>query len=1081
MSPFDGLGRLTPQPHSARSPTPCGSTPTRLAGTVLPTPRDESRLSYFSSGRNSPEVPSRSPEPIWYSASHGIRLPIRDIVQTPPPGVSSPLPWNAAVRYPLKAPEIPKAQSLERGTKLVDRVSGLVCSVLGVTKTHCKVRYEQETTWRRTASEGTTGSPSEEFPCRIEILPFERFNIWNSPQQEYHEHEDVDGDEDAIPVLECTSMHQVLHNFPNPPPPPKDPALWKVFLKQTETDSDDSESESSDAHKMIATPSYKLRHLRGQRFKGLAPALNCEQSKELSNFKKAARAAFGGSLVAAWRLSLDVRGNGAITFQNLVRGGRNFGFVGNYHKIWNELTCNDHSLSRSSGRKVTLAHLDPKAAEALSLFRQHVDKLDLTLEDFWEDTLDAAKTGRCASHKFLEGAANIGVPKKLAKEILKMIDLGQEGDVKFEELEIIGLRRRPVQAEKKLSHREAAILKDKEEKKRVKADFMGFLIRNYGNLVRAWRLGLDADGDGKLNFTEFCNACKRIGFRDKLRTLWRALDPHGNGNVGLQELDKEAVYELEKFCRHLEENYLTLDDVWERVLDSDKSGRCTEKEFLAACETLQWTGNAVRLFKWLDFGAAGKLTLEDCDFIGMKRRVEASMDAKQRIAERQARDRAEAEAMLGKFKFFLTQRYGNLLRAWRKELDPDGDGRLQFTEFCASCRAMNFQGNLKALWMSLDKKDTGFVQLEQLDPEAIRSLEDFQRLLKVFFTDLDTLWHSLLDDTATGRCYQEDFVKACKVLKYARQPQQLHKYLDIQNAGYITIQSLEALIDLPRATSKEDALRKAKETPGQARHTLNSILKTKFGSAPSHGWRHGFCKCASADHWSEFLDVEEFCSRCTELGFKGSLWQLWRDIQITGTENGLIKDTQEAQLKKPIARKTIAARLSRGGTRQLDNFLKQKSATQPPVEEDGKGDGGDSQIALLGRISLAHFLPEVHTELVNFKRAVLSKFDGAADLWSAMLQDWLKKDTPDAKLRKVEFVQAVRRVLRFTGDAELIFEACDLHREHHIRAQDLDFIQLDPTIMTPFYHFEANAADASGSSNVNSRNAAFKKARTLAF
>ena len=35
----------------------------------------------------------------------------------------------------------------------------------------------------------------------------------------------------------------------------------------------------------------------------------------------------------------------------------------------------------------------------------------------------------------------------------------------------------------------------------------------YGNLMRAWRKGLDLDGSGKLSFTEFCKALRDQGFR----------------------------------------------------------------------------------------------------------------------------------------------------------------------------------------------------------------------------------------------------------------------------------------------------------------------------------------------------------------------------------------------------------------------------------------------------------------------------------------------------------------------------------------------------------------------------------------
>ena len=362
---------------------------------------------------------------------------------------------------------------------------------------------------------------------------------------------------------------------------------------------------------------------------------------------------------------------------------------------------------------------------------------------------------------------------------------------------LLDLQHRGSAANPVLNVRERGRQEEAAAKKEALSDFYAFLSRRFCTRVAFWRQGLEAkNADAKVMFPEFCKACKRLGYRGKLKTLWRALDTNNVGYVTLGHIDKIADTGLDDFRSFLEDNFRTLDDAWERVFDSDKSGRCHESHFVASCKHLRYPGNALRVFRWLDVTGRRDLFVDDFDILGLRRRSETlnSTNAKvaeQRVLERQAKDHAEAEAMLGRFKLFLNQKFGNLVRAWRA-LDGSGSGRVQFTDFCQSCRQMGFQGNLKALWLSLDNADKGDVCLDDLDPDAVTCILDFTRLLRIFFDDLDSCWLAVLDPDASGRCSLEEFERACKVLGYIRNAKQLHKYLDIHNTGVITIDEMEA-------------------------------------------------------------------------------------------------------------------------------------------------------------------------------------------------------------------------------------------------------------------------------------------------
>merc|ERR1719502_2620083 len=72
-------------------------------------------------------------------------------------------------------------------------------------------------------------------------------------------------------------------------------------------------------------------------------------------------------------------------------------------------------------------------------------------------------------------------------------------------------------------------------------EFKGVLQRKYGNLLRAWTMGLDSDGSGKLSFVEFCNSARAKGFAGNLKALWKEMDSDGEGFVSMHEFAPEVA------------------------------------------------------------------------------------------------------------------------------------------------------------------------------------------------------------------------------------------------------------------------------------------------------------------------------------------------------------------------------------------------------------------------------------------------------------------------------------------------------------------------------------------------------------
>jgi len=654
-------------------------------------------------------------------------------------------------------------------------------------------------------------------------------------------------------------------------------------------------------------------------------------------------------------------------------------------------------------------------------------------------------------------------------ELFNMLDVGNEQDLSMDELELAGLKRRRTEVGSGPSVREQKVAREREAGKHMKADFHAYLHRNFGSVVRAWRVALDQDSDGRLRFHEFCQGCKKIGFRGRLKTLWQALDYKGTGFVCLGDLDPEAHQVLEDFRILLEENYRTLDDVFERVLDIDRSGRCTLEEFLGACRELGWSGNARKLFQFLDLNARGAVTVDELEFLGMRRRVLATVSAKQRILERQAKDRAEAGAVMGRFRAFLGQKCGNLVRAWRTELDPAGDGKLQFTEFCGRCRQIGFLGNLKALWLSLDVDDTGYVGLNDLDPEAIILFEDFKQLIRVFFADVDAAWCSILDPDGSGRSSCEEFIRACRMLGFRRDPKQLFRYLDVSAEGNLLLKDLQVL-GLPRAKGKE-ALSVARDTGAQAKASFENYLQMRFPGSLANAWRLGVCASEESRHLEHRLSAEAFCDRCRELGWAGNCLALWTEyvgISSAGRARrssspcstpGTASDARgsrrgslcaEQRLDSigsgaaedsllPARDSLIARKMSVSGSRRtsLGGFeAAPRRRSSAEIHASVK-----AQVEALGFVSLEKVAPHLYAELLAFRDLCAARFGSAEDTWRALLQECLKTSF-SAKLRKVEFSQAARMV-GFRGAPDVVFEAC-AQEQAFVSLEGLQFLRIRP-------------------------------------
>lgn len=237
-------------------------------------------------------------------------------------------------------------------------------------------------------------------------------------------------------------------------------------------------------------------------------------------------------------------------------------------------------------------------------------------------------------------------------------------------------------------------------------EFLHVLKSKFGSLTRAWRVGLDKDNSGFLDFGEFCAAVKGLGYTGNLRTLWFNLDNDFSGSISLKELDEEAANKLEKFRVRGTMKYDTIERLWNELLDQDRSGNVSLNEFLSHAGELGYNdAEATELFMLLLVRpGATYLKLPDLMFLqgwdetkreqAHRKRLGCGWVNKDPCLYGRARipgmfsDPDDYENVVAEseeeqretFKQFLLRQYGSLAKAF-DVMDVNESGSLTLTEF----------------------------------------------------------------------------------------------------------------------------------------------------------------------------------------------------------------------------------------------------------------------------------------------------------------------------------------------------------------------------------------------------------------
>lgn len=511
----------------------------------------------------------------------------------------------------------------------------------------------------------------------------------------------------------------------------------------------------------------EFERLGSRRRKSFVPDIGA--AKELRSFLESCE----GSALKAWIKHFDLDQDGRVTKQEFEQGLRQMEFDGSPQRLF-------ALLDFDGSGDITLEEIDGSQSIVWQRFRIWCAKTFSSVDDMVEKLLDTSGPdfetrlaeegwdGGCAD---LLKAALAGDRSRVTESLTTWFDIEQRKAQQKERSKQKGLQSR---CRKTLDS--VAAVRDLSDLKRL-------LIRKYGGLVRAWRCCLSLDDSMVLHKAEFLKACTRInGWQGNAKLVWKALDRDDSGLVSIDELDPQCAEILARFQAWSTQHFGSASATF-KAIDVLGSGKIAQVEFVERLKTLGFAYPAKSLFHGLDRGGKKALMEENLLFLDRWKPLPFL------VAE-------PNEEALDEVRTLLLGRYKSWFAAWRRLLDKDSVNRAGWFEWVGACKKVGFDGDVAGAWRAADADCSGYISIEELDPDAAEILFEFKRWADAEFGGVRSAFTSFDVDNSKQIDFRE-FRSTCRLFGFEGCIPKLFELLDVKRDGTLTLQEVVFLDDWP--------------------------------------------------------------------------------------------------------------------------------------------------------------------------------------------------------------------------------------------------------------------------------------------